>query len=152
MISNYQPEPRRCAELGFELKGRPIVSGTTRGRVLVSTKPLSFLGGVDPETGRVVEKDHDLEGENIKGVILCFPHGHGSTVGSYVLYSAAKNGVGPKAIVNATADPVVVAGAIIAGIPMVDRVDLGEVSNGDFVEVDGDRGTVTVLERGKPCT
>lgn len=112
----------------------------------MSAKPISFLGGIDPDTGKIVEKNHDLQGENVKGRILCFPCGHGSTVGSYVLYSLVKKGVAPKAIVNQTADPVVVVGAIIAEIPMMDRVDIQKIPNGAQVEVDADKGLVRLLE------
>jgi len=131
------------------LKGRPIVPGHCRGLALVTTKPISFLGGVDPNSGKIIERGHDLKGESIRGRILCFPHGHGSTVGSYVIYSLAKKGLGPKAIVNETADPVVVAGAIIAGIPTVDQVNILQIATGDEVEVDGEKGTVTVTYRKK---
>ncbi|MEM2412888.1 MAG: DUF126 domain-containing protein, partial [Candidatus Bathyarchaeia archaeon] len=106
------------------MRGRGIVEGKCIGEALVSTKPISFLGDVDPATGKIIEKRHDLYGECIKDKVLCFPHGHGSTVGSYVLYSLAKNGLAPKAIINRRADPVVVVGAVIASIPMIDQVDL----------------------------
>lgn len=129
------------------LKGRPIVPGAASGTALVSTKSLSFLGGVDPKTGIIIERDHDLYGRSIKGFILCFPHGHGSTVGSYVLYSLAKNGLAPKAIVNMLSDPVVVVGAIIANIPMVDKIDITQIKTGDVVEVNGSLGTVKVFRR-----
>ena len=129
------------------LRGRPIVSGRGKGMALVSAKPISFLGGVDPQTGEITERDHDLRGKNVGGKVLCFPHGHGSTVGSYVIYSLAKEGLGPRAIVNKRADPVVVVGAIIANIPMVDQVDIFLINNGDEVEVDGEKGTVTVFRR-----
>ncbi len=129
------------------LKGRPIVPGQERGLALVSQRPISFLGGVDPNSGIIIEKDHDLEGRCVKDRVLCFPHGHGSTVGSYALYSLAKNGVGPKAIVNEKADPVVVVGAVIAEIPMVDQVDIGQIETDDEVEVDCDKGVVKVMKR-----
>jgi len=138
--------------MDLELKGRPLVSGIKRGTALVSKKPLSFLGGVDPETGLVTEKGHDLFGKSVKDVVLCFSHGHGSTVGSYVLYSLAKKNVGPKAIVNETADPVVVVGAVIADVPMVDKIDISQIETGDTVEVDGGKGTVKIVERKKDCT
>ncbi|MFQ6094624.1 MAG: DUF126 domain-containing protein [Candidatus Bathyarchaeia archaeon] len=133
--------------MGLKLNGRPIVPGVAKGIALVSKKPISFLGGVDPDSGIIVEVGHDLKGECVKGRILCFPHGHGSTVGSYVLYSLVKNGVGPKAIVNAAADPVVVVGAVIADIPMVDQVDIEQMRTGDLVEVDGEAGVVNILTR-----
>ncbi|RLI37457.1 hypothetical protein DRO55_01310 [Candidatus Bathyarchaeota archaeon] len=129
----------------MEMHGRPISPGRAEGVALVSRKPLSFLGGVDPETGVIIEKNHDLRDECVRDRVLCFPHGHGSTVGSYVLYSLVKRGLGPKAIVNVTADPVVVVGAIISEIPMVDHIDIGRISTGDLVEVDGETGMVRVL-------
>jgi len=129
------------------LKGRVIVEGKCRAEALVSSKPISFLGGIDPADGRIVEKNHDLCGECVKDKILCFPHGYGSTVGSYVLYSLAKKGLAPKAIVNQTADPVVVVGAIIANVPMVDQIDIKKIKTGDTVEVDACKGTVKVLKR-----
>ena len=129
------------------LKGRSIVPGHGRGLALVSKKPISFLGGVDPNSGLIIEKDHDLKGECVKERILCFPSGHGSTVGSYVLYSLAKKGFGPKAIVNQTADPVVVVGAIIAEIPMIDHVDIRQIEMGDDVEVDGEKGIVKIRKK-----
>ena len=129
------------------LQGRTITSGHCRGTALVSEKPLSFLGGVDYNTGVVIEKGHDLKGEPLKDKILCFPSGHGSTVGSYVLYSLVKKGLGPKAIVNQVADTVVVVGAIIAEIPMVDQIDIKQIKTGDIVEVDGDKGTVKVASK-----
>jgi len=126
------------------LKGRGVVPGRCKGAALVSTKPLSFLGGVDCNSGVIIEKEHDLKGESVKGKVLCFPYGHGSTVGSYVLYSLVKKGAGPKAIVNQVADSVIVVGAIIAEIPMVDQIDIRQIKTGDEVEVDGTRGTVKV--------
>ena len=129
------------------LKGRTIVEGRCKAEALVSAKPISFLGGVDPADGKVSEKSHDLCGECIKDKILCFPYGHGSTVGSYVLYSLAKKTLAPKAIVNQKADPVVVVGAIIADIPMIDQIDIKQIKTGDLVEVDAYNGFVKILKR-----
>jgi len=126
------------------LHGRGIVEGKCKAEALVSAKPISFLGDVDPATGRIVERRHDLYGECIKDKVLCFPYGHGSTVGSYVLYSLAKNGLAPKAIINLKADPVIVVGAVIANIPMVDQVDISQIGTGDEVEVDAYKGIVLV--------
>jgi len=128
------------------LKGRGIAGGRSRGVALVSNMPLSFLGGVDYDSGVVIEKNHDLKGQPLKDKILCFTSGHGSTVGSYVLYSLAKKGAGPKAIVNHIADTVIVVGAIIAEIPMVDQIDIKQITTGNVVEVDGDKGTVKIIE------
>jgi len=130
-----------------KLKGRVIVEGHCKAEALVSTKPISFLGGVDPADGKIIEKNHDLCGECVKDKVLCFPHGHGSTVGSYVLYSLAKKNLAPKAIVNQTADPVVVVGAIIADIPMMDQIDIKQIKTGDIVEVNACDGFVKISKR-----
>ena len=106
------------------LRGRVIVEGHASGPALVSDRPISFLGGVDPETGRIVEPGHPLEGRSVAGRVLVFPTGKGSTVGSYILYRLAKAGLAPAAIVNTESEPIVAVGALIAGIPMIDRVDI----------------------------
>jgi len=133
--------------LSVILKGRVIVEGRCKAEALVSTKPISFLGGVDPADGKIIEKKHDLCGQCIKDKVLCFPHGHGSTVGSYVLYSLAKKGLAPKAIINQTADSVVVVGAIIANVPMMDQVDIRKIKTGDTVEVDACKGVAKIVKR-----
>ncbi len=107
------------------LHGRVIVEGHASGPALVSDRPISFLGGVDPETGRIIEPGHPLEGRSVARCVLVFPTGKGSTVGSYILYRLAKAGLAPAAIVNAESEPIVAVGALIAGIPMIDRVDIG---------------------------
>lgn len=117
------------------LKGRIIKAGCARGVALVSPEPIGFLGGVDPDTGVVVEPGHPLEGESVAGRVLVFPTGKGSTVGSWTLYRLARNDVGPAAIVNAESEPIVAVGAIISDIPMVDRIDIAQLSSGDIVIV-----------------
>jgi len=124
------------------LHGRGLSRGTGRAPVLVSPEPISFLGGVDPETGEVIEKGHPLSGKGIAGRVLVFPHGKGSTVGSYVLYALARNGKAPAGMVNAEAEPIIVVGAIIAGIPLVDRTGIGlsSLRDGVMARVDGETG------------
>lgn len=123
----------------MELRGRAIKTGTAAGIALVSPEPIGFLGGVDPETGMVVEPGHPLEGQYVAGRVLVFPTGKGSTVGSYTLYRMARSGTAPAAIVNAESEAIVAVGAIIGGIPMVDQVDIAQISTGDRVHIDGDR-------------
>jgi predicted aconitase with swiveling domain len=119
-----------------------LLRDTAKQKLLVSAKPISFLGDIDPKTGKVVEKNLDIYGECVTDKVLCFPHGHGSTVGSYVLYSLAKNKLAPKAIVNEKADPVIVVGAVIANIPMIDQIDISQIKTGDLLEVDAYKGFV----------
>ena len=122
--------------------GRGLSGGTGRGPILVSAEPISFLGGVDPDSGMVTEKGHPLSGKGITGKILAFPHGKGSTVGSYVLYALARNGKAPAGMVNAEAEPIIVVGAIIAGIPLIDRPGVGItlLRDGVMAKVDADTG------------
>ncbi|HSJ58630.1 MAG TPA: DUF126 domain-containing protein [Anaerolineae bacterium] len=126
----------------MELRGRVIKSGTASGLALVSPEPIGFLGGVDPDTGLVVERGHPLEGQSVAGRVLVFPTGKGSTVGSYTLYRLARAGLAPAAIVNAESEPIVAVGAIMAGIPMVDRVDITLIRTGDTVHIDGAHLTI----------
>jgi predicted aconitase with swiveling domain len=120
------------------LKGRIVKEGRARGIALVSPEPIGFLGGVDPETGIVVERGHPLEGRSVAGRILVFPAGKGSTVGSYTLYRLARNGLAPAGIVNAQSEAIVAVGAIIADIPMVDKIDIGRIETGQTVVIDGE--------------
>ncbi|WP_394339192.1 DUF126 domain-containing protein [Methanoregula sp. UBA64] len=126
------------------VRGRSISRGKGTGRLMVSQAPISFLSGVDPETGIVVEKGHPLEGRSIAGTVLVFPFGKGSTVGSYVIYALAKNGHAPAAIVNAEAEAIIATGAIIANIPMIDRpeVPIDSLIDGMVATVDGDNGVL----------
>ncbi|MCD6125751.1 MAG: DUF126 domain-containing protein [Thaumarchaeota archaeon] len=120
------------------LKGRIIWSGWAKGEALVSNQPISFYGGIDPMTGEIVERGHELEGKSIAGKILVFPYGKGSTVGSYIILRLKKRGIAPKAMVNIRCEPIIAVGAIIAEIPTIDRIDISRIRNGDLVEVDGE--------------
>lgn len=126
------------------MKGRVIRAGRATGEALVSAAAIGFLGGVDPDTGIVIEPGHPLVGQGIAGRILVFPTGKGSTVGSYTLYRLERRGVAPAGIINADSEAIVAVGAIISDIPMVDHVDLSRIHSGDRVTIDGDE---VVVER-----
>jgi hypothetical protein len=124
------------------IRGRGISRGVGVGTLLVSPAPISFLAGINPETGVIVEKGHPLEGTSVAGRVLAFPHGKGSTVGSYVMYALSRNGHAPAAIVNTEAEAIIATGAIISGIPMIDRIEvpISRLRSGTRVRVDGDKG------------
>jgi hypothetical protein len=124
------------------LTGRVIRTGYCEGEALVSPEPLSFFGGVDAETGYVVEPGHPLQGQCIAGRVLVFPTAKGSTVGSYSLYRLKKAGLAPVGIINGESEPIVAVGAIIADIPMVDCIDITQIRTGDRVTIDGSRVAV----------
>jgi len=129
----------------MHLRGRKIYQGKTQGEALVTTMGISFFGGVDPETGVVVEKDHQLEGQSISGKVLVFPTGKGSTVGSYTLYRMKHAGKAPLAIVNAECETITAVGCIISENPCVDQIELEQIKTGDKILVDGDEGIVEIL-------
>jgi predicted aconitase with swiveling domain len=120
------------------LHGRSIFHGTAQGEALVTTQPISFFGGVDPETGVVVERGHTLEGQSITGKVLVFPTGKGSTVGSYTLYRLKMNGHAPIAILNIECETIIAVGCIIAEIPCVDQLPIHIITTGSLIRIDGD--------------
>jgi predicted aconitase with swiveling domain len=126
-----------------QLKGRIIYKGKAEGEALVTNMPISFYGGVEPTTGVILEKGHELEGQSIKDKILVFPQGKGSTVGSYTLYRMKKNGTAPAAMINKETETIVAVGAIISEIPFVDKVDVSKIKTGDKVSVENDIVSIT---------
>jgi predicted aconitase with swiveling domain len=127
--------------------GRRVVGGYAEGKALVSTDPVSFYGGVDPETGVVIEKGHAVEGECVTGKVFVFPTGKGSTVGSYVIYRMKKLGTAPAALINVETEAIIATGCVMAGIPLVDKLDrdpLEVIKDGVFTRVRADEGVVEV--------
>lgn len=130
----------------MKLQGRQIFTGEGQGKALVTSMGISFFGGVDPDTGMVVEKGHELEGMSIKGKVLVFPSGKGSTVGSYTLYRMKHSGHAPAAIVNANCETITAVGCIIAEIPCVDQIEIEKLESNMRLKVDGENGTVEVIK------
>ncbi len=128
------------------LKGNPVMEGKAEGEVLYTSMPISFFGSVDLNSGTVVEKDHELYGKSMANKILVFPHGKGSTVGSYVIYGLKKNGVAPLAIINEETETIVATGCILADIPCVDGIKIEELKDAKRVRVDATKGIVEVIE------
>jgi uncharacterized protein len=134
----------------IKLKGRIISRGCAKGEVLLSRDPISFLGSVDPRTGIIIEESHVLAGKSIKSKVLVFPHGKGSTVGSYVMYQLKKNGAAPAAIINLVTEPIVAVGAIISEIPLVDMLEKDPyelLKDGDLVLVNGSKGYIELISQ-----
>ena len=125
----------------MEVEGRIIFKGKAEGEALVTKDAISFYGGVDPDTGVIIEPGHELEGKSMAGKILVFPKGKGSTVGSYVLYRLKKNGNAPAGIINKESETIVAVGAIISEIPMIDKLgqDVYGKLNGKQVIIDGNK-------------
>ncbi|MDH4265407.1 MAG: DUF126 domain-containing protein [Deltaproteobacteria bacterium] len=133
------------------LKGRKVIGGKAEGEAVVTRQPVSFLGGVNPDKGIVVEKGHELEGQSLTGKVFIFPHGKGSTAGPYIIYAMAKRKTAPAAMINVEAEPIIAVGAAMGNIPLVDRLDpnpLEAIATGDYVKIDGDQGIAEVIKKG----
>jgi len=132
------------------LQGHKVVGGTAEGEALVCHEPITFVGGINPFTGEVMEKGHELEGKRITDKVLVYPTGKGSTGGSYRIYDMAKRGTGPKAIINLQAEPITAIGAIIGEIPMVDKLSQDPthlIQSGDWVRVEATQGRVIITKK-----
>jgi predicted aconitase with swiveling domain len=131
------------------VKAKTVSKGVAKGVALVTRTPISFTGGVDPDTGIVREPGHELEGQSIAGKILVFPSGKGSTTGSWQFYATYKRGNAPVGMINVRAEGVVAVSAVLTKTPMVHELDtnpLDLIASGDIVTVDGDKGFVEIEE------
>ncbi len=125
---------------------RSIAKGIGKGELIVSTEPISFLGGVNPDTGVIIDPNHELNGQCIKDKVLFIPGGKGSTVGSYVIFQMMKNKTAPNAIICLNAEPIIATGAIMSDIPMVDSpCETNDLTDGVIVEVNANEGVITII-------
>ncbi len=123
------------------LQGRGISSGVGKGIVVISEKAISFLGGVNPLDGSISDSQGST---SVKGKVFAFPRGRGSTVGSYTMLEMKRNETLPAAIINSDAEPIVATGAVMSGVPLVDRIDLSLLRQDDVCIVDGRQGSVEI--------
>ena len=91
-----------------------LVEGEGRGDLLRLEEPLSFWGGVDPETGAIVDATHPQYGNSVAGRVMAMPHGRGSSSSSSVLAELLRLGAGPAALVLDEPDSILVVGVLVA--------------------------------------
>ena len=114
-----------------------IVQGKAQGMILKTTSPINFLGAVDKKSGVIRDKKYDIYEKSIKDTILVFPHGIGSSVGDYTIYSLKSHKSAPLAMICQKADLTVASGCALANIPMI------VVSNEEFNSLrDGNQITI----------
>lgn len=94
--------------------GRFLIGGEAEGPALVLSEALSFWGGIDAESGRIIDHSHPDLGKVVAGTILVMPGGRGSSSSSSVLAEAIRLGTAPRGIVLARPDPILAVGAIVA--------------------------------------
>jgi predicted aconitase with swiveling domain len=127
------------------MDGRTLVEGEANGPALVLSEPVSFWGGLDPSTGRIVEANHPQRGMSVTGRILVMPSGRGSSSSATVLAESIRSGTGPAGIVLRDADDILVVGALVAAelygvsIPVVLAAPGGfdAIRNGQRLSLDG---------------
>ena len=129
------------------LQGRPIAPGTAQGEALVTTEAISWCGGVDPMTGTVTELGHSLKGQNVKGKVLVFMTGKGSSAFSHAAHVCRVAGCQPAAILVKEVNPQIALATTVMHIPAVTELNQDPtevIATGDMVTVDGTNGVVTV--------
>ncbi len=121
-----------------------IVKGKTKGKILKTSIPINFLGSVDKKTGIIRDDKHDMFQKSIKNVILVFPHGVGSSVGAYTIYSLKTNDSAPLAMICTKADLSVVSGCALANIPMVivSKNEYDSLQDGKEITLDAISGKI----------
>jgi predicted aconitase with swiveling domain len=133
------------------LIGKPVVAGSAEGVALVCREPLSLWGGLNPRTGEIIDRRHELSGEMAAGRVLVLPQGKGSSTGSAILLESVRSGVAPAAIINLKADPIIALGSIVADelynkpVPIVVLPEEAfySINKGDRLTIEPD-GTVKV--------
>lgn len=129
------------------LHGRTVVPGVVEGEALVSHQTISGWGGIDPATGVIVERRHELFGVSFAGKILVFPGAKGSSGWSGFFQATRLNGVAPVGMVFSNISTKVALGAVVTRVPSVTALDQDPVlviSTGDRVRIDAEAGVVEV--------
>ena len=115
-----------------------IVKGKAKGVILKSKNPINFLGSVDKKSGIIHNEKYDIFKKSIKDTVLVFPHGIGSSVGAYTIYSLKSNQSAPVAMICQKADLTVASGCALANIPMivVSNEEFDSIQDGNEINVD----------------
>ncbi|HET9202698.1 MAG TPA: DUF126 domain-containing protein [Acidimicrobiia bacterium] len=93
---------------------RALVAGSATGELLNLTAPLSLWGGLDPDTGLIIDRSHPELGQSMTGAIVTMPFGRGSSSSSSVLAEALRLGTGPAGFILDLPDSILVIGSLVA--------------------------------------
>ena len=140
--------------MGRVMHGRPVIPGRARGALLVSHTPLSFWGGYDYHTGKIIDRRHPLAGMCAAGRVLAVPFTRGSSTTTAVLLEAIRAGTAPVAILTTGVDTFFALAAVVADelygapVPLVALAaeDFAQLATGLVAQVEID-GAIT-LESG----
>jgi len=133
------------------LQAKVLVVGEAAGKALVLAEPLSLWGGLDPETGEIIDRRHPQAGQFVTHRILVLPSGRGSSSASSILLEAVKQGTAPAAIITSEVDGILALGAAVARemydqsppVLVLTEADYAQIQTGQQVEVHSD-GTVII--------
>ena len=132
--------------MSIKIKGRVITKGDVQAKAIVAKSPISFTY-VDPATGIVLDKTHDLYGQSIKDKILVLPGLKGSAMQPFSLCQLVRNGIAPRGLVALDADLRLIVAAMYCEIPLMDKMEsnpLETINTGSLVRVNADKGIVEV--------
>lgn len=135
---------------GLVLRGHPGFGQTVEGEALVSREAFSARYDLDRATGVISRRGHSIEGHRIVDKIVIFPTAKGGVAAGWAFHDMRTRGVAPRGLIFGRANPVVVQGAVFAGIPILDQLapdPLEVIQTGDWVRLDPAAGTVTILAR-----
>ena len=115
-----------------------IVKGKAKGVILKSKNPINFLGSVDKKSGVIHNEKYDIFNKSIKNSVFVFPHGVGSSVGAYTIFSLKSNNTAPVAMICQKADLTVASGCALADIPMiiVSNDEFDSIEDGKEIQID----------------
>lgn len=131
----------------MKLKGHTVSPGKAEGEAIIVEAPFSFLGELDPDTGKIASPLNKQFGQDLRGKVIVTPTGKGSSMGPVISWYAMKAGNNPAAIICLRAEAILASAAIVAGIPMIDKLDKNPfefIRSGDYVKVDAAAGIVEV--------
>jgi len=114
------------------LTGRTLAPGRAFGIALVLGEPLSFWGGVDAASGRVIDGRHPQFGQSLSGRVLLLPSGRGSSSSSSVLAESIRSRTAPAAVLFLQGDPIVALGALVAQELYERSLPVVVLSDGDY--------------------
>lgn len=119
----------------YQATGSAMVPGEADGIALVLSEPLSLWGGLDPETGEIIDRRHPASGEIVTGQILVLPAGRGSSSASSILLEAVRLNTAPAAIITAEPDPILALGATVAQELYARTVPVVVLELGDYEQL-----------------
>ncbi|MBW2478902.1 MAG: DUF126 domain-containing protein [Deltaproteobacteria bacterium] len=127
----------------MEIAATCILPGTCRGQLLTTRQPISFWGCVDPVTGHISDKRHELFGETVSEKVLVFPFGKGSSTGSLMILELLRLNLAPAAIINIRTEPLLATGPVVGKhfyektfpIVNVDESDFELLKTGIYAEI-----------------